>query len=94
MKTRELIEYAKDNGYDNVQFWCQKKIIPGQFWDAFFVFAKNTAAGKNSFMPISQIEKIFGDDSEFVDVTDVEQYGKVILASFVISGKIRTAISV
>lgn len=87
MKTRELIKYAQDNGYDSVKFWCKEKLIAGQFMDAFFEFVKIPLLGENAFISISQIEERFGYDLEFEIVTDEEEYKKYVLISFILRGR-------
>ncbi len=86
LSTRELLNYAKDNGYNSVKFVCKEKIFTGQFLDAYFEFVKLPLLG-DGFVRMSQLEETFGYDIKFDVITDEEEYKAYTATSFVLRGK-------
>lgn len=87
MKTRELIAYAKEHGYNSTKFWCAEKIIAGEFIDAYVEFVKIPVVSEKSFVTIGQLERAFGYDLEFEVITDEETYKERVTTSFLARSK-------
>lgn len=87
INTRQLLEYAKDNGFNSVKFLGknEKASFVGQFLDAYFEFVKIPALG-NGFITIGQIENEIGYDIIF-DVLDGEEYRSLVKLDFILRGK-------
>lgn len=88
MKTREIINYAKENGFDSIKFVLKKgeqKLVAGKFLDAYFEFVQIPILG-DVFVTISQLEQELGYDIEFEVLTDEEYitYNRLI---FLMRGK-------
>ena len=88
MKTREIINYAKENGFNSIKFVLKKgeqKLAAGKFLDAYFEFVKIPILG-DGFVTISQLEQELGYDIEFEVLTDEEYIAHNRLA-FLLQGK-------
>ena len=87
INTRQLLEYAKNNGYKSVKFLGrnEKASFVGQFLDAYFEFVKIPALG-DGFVTIGQIENEIGYDIIF-DVLDDEDYQRLVKLDFILRGK-------
>ena len=88
MKTREIIDYAKENRFNSVKFVLkrnEKKLAVGKFLDAFFEFVQIPILG-DGFFTISQLEEELGYDIEFDFITDEEYVAHNRLA-FLLQGK-------
>ena len=88
MKTREIINYAKENGFDSVKFVLKRgkqELAAGNFLDACFEFVKIPILG-DGFVTISQLEQELGYDIEFEVLTD-EEYIAHIRWDFLLRGK-------
>lgn len=87
LSTRELINYAKDNGYNSTMFICKEKLFTGKFLDAYYEFVTLPLVGEDGFVTISQIEEMYGYDLKFDIITDEEQYKIQTSVSFALRGK-------
>lgn len=88
MKTREIINYAKENGFNSVKFVLKRgeqKLAVGKFLDAYFEFVQIPILG-DGFVTISQLEQELGYDIEFEVLTDEEYIAHNRLA-FLLQGK-------
>ena len=88
MKTREIINYAKENGFNSVKFVLKRgeqKLVPGKFLDAYFEFVQIPILG-DGFVTISQLEQELGYDIEFEVLTD-EEYITYNRLAFLLQGK-------
>lgn len=88
MKTREIIKYAQENGFNSVKFILKRgeqKLAAGKFLDAYLEFVQIPILG-DVFVTISQLEQELGDDIEFEVLTDEEYitYNRLI---FLLQGK-------
>ena len=87
LNVRQLLAYAKDNGYDNVKFIGKSEngSFAGEFLDAYFEFIKIPALG-DGFVTISQIEEALGYDIKF-DIVKDEEYQRFVNMDFILHGK-------
>ncbi len=88
MKTREIINYAKENGYNSVKFVLKRneqKLAAGKFLDAYYEFVQIPILGEG-FVTISRLEQELGYDIEFDVITDEEYIAHNRLA-FLLQGK-------
>ncbi|MEE1138225.1 MAG: hypothetical protein U0M02_07080 [Acutalibacteraceae bacterium] len=88
MKTREIINYAQENGFNSVKFVLKKgeqKLATGKFLDAYFEFVQIPILG-DGFVTISQLEQELGYDIEFEVLTD-EEYIAHGRLDFLLRGK-------
>ena len=88
MNTRQLINYAKDNGFNSVKFSIKKNgnhLAAGKFLDAYFEFVEIPLLGEG-FVTIGQIEADLGYDIEF-EVIDEEKYNAYVRLDFLLRGK-------
>ena len=87
LNVRQLLAYAKDNGYDSVKFIgeSEKGSVVGEFLDAYFEFVKIPAFG-DGFVTISQIEEALGYDIKF-DVLDEKTYKLGVNIDCILRGK-------
>ena len=88
MKTREIINYAEENGFNSVKFVLKRgeqKLAAGKFLDAYFEFVQIPIFG-DGFVTISQLEQELGYDIEFEVLTDEEYISHNRLA-FLLQGK-------
>lgn len=87
LNVRQLLAYAKDNGYDNVKFIGKSEngFFVGEFLDAYFEFIKIPVIG-DGFVTISQIEEVFGYDIKF-DIVKDEEYQWLVNMDFILHGK-------
>lgn len=87
INVRQLLEYAKDNGYNSVKFLCknEKTAFVGEFLDAYYELVKIPALG-NGFVTLEQIEHESGYDVVF-DVLDEETYRLGAKVDCILHGK-------
>ena len=74
MNTRQIIEYAEDNGYNSVKFRLIKNgrtLAAGEFLDAYYEFVKIPLIG-DGFVRIGDLEQQLGYDIEFDVISDKE----------------------
>lgn len=74
MNTRQIIEYAEDNGYNSVKFRLHKNgrtLAVGEFLDAYYEFVKIPLIG-DGFVQIRDLEQQLGYDIEFDVISDKE----------------------
>lgn len=87
LSTRELLNYAKDNGYNEIMFVCKDKLFTGKFLDAYFEFVTLPLVGEDGFVTISQIEEMYGYDLKFNIIEDEEEYKLQTRVSFALRGR-------
>lgn len=88
MNTRELLNYAKENGFDSVAFEVikdGKHWGTGKFLDAYFEFVLFPAIGEG-FFTLSDLEKTLGYNIIYKILTEKE-YKQKIVFDFLIKGK-------
>jgi hypothetical protein len=89
MTTREIIEYAKDNGYDSTMFALKnvsgEHICVGKFEDAYYELIRIPLLG-NGVTRIKEIESTLGYGISF-DVIDEKTYVAGSYLDFVLRGK-------
>ena len=88
MNTRQIINYAKDNGFNSVKFLLKvqgETRAVGRFLDAYYEFVQIPALG-DGFVTISQLEEALGYDIEFEVINDDEYKARVRL-DFLLRGK-------
>lgn len=88
MNTRQIIAYAKDNGFNSVKFSVKRNgshFVAGEFLDAYFEFVKIPLLG-DGFITIGQLEAELGYDLEF-EVIDEEKYNAYVRLDFLLRGK-------
>ena len=88
MNTRQIINYAKENGFNSVKFSIKKNgnhLVAGKFLDAYFEFVEIPLLG-DGFVTIEQLENELGYDIEF-EVIDEEKYKTVVRFDFLLRGK-------
>lgn len=87
LNVRQLLAYAKDNGYDSVKFIgkSEKGSFVGEFLDAYFEFVKIPVL-LDGFVTISQIEEALGYDIKF-DVLDEKTYKFGVNLDCILRGK-------
>jgi hypothetical protein len=89
MNTRQIIAYAKDNGYNSVKFSLKRNgnhLVAGEFLDAYFEFVKIPFLG-DGFVTISQLEEQLGYNIEFDVINDDVQYITMVRLDFMLRGK-------
>lgn len=89
MKTRQLIDYAKENGYNSVKFSIKKDgviIATGKFLDAYYEFIKIPVCG-DGFLTLSDLEKELGYELDF-DILDDDEYKNITRVCFLIRGMV------
>jgi hypothetical protein len=88
MNTRQIIDYAKKNGYDSVKFSLRRggsHLVAGSFLDAYFEFVQIPFLG-DGFVMLSQLEQELGYGIEFAVLTD-EEYKATVRLDFLLRGK-------
>ena len=88
INARQLLEYAKDNGYDSVMFELkdnEKHIAVGKFLDAYYEFIQIPIIG-DGFIRLSDLEKSFGHDITFDVITKVA-FTTGVRLDFMLRGK-------
>ena len=88
LNVRQILEYAKENGFDSVMFSLKKDgshFVAGKFLDAYFEFVQIPFLG-DGFVTMSDLEKNFGHDI-FFDVLDEEGFLTVVRFDFLLRGK-------
>lgn len=88
LNTRQMLEYAKDNGFNTVMFSVRKNgnhFITGKFLDAYFEFVEIPFLG-DGFVTVSDLEKQFGYDISF-DVLDEDEFVTAVRLDFLLRGK-------
>ena len=87
LNVRQLIEYAKENGFDSVKFigHSGKGSVVGEFLDAYYEFVKIPAIGYG-FVMMKQIEEALGYDILF-DVLDEKTYKLGVNLDCILWGK-------
>ena len=88
MNTRQIIAYAKDNGFNSVKFSIKRNgqhLVAGKFLDAYFEFVQIPFLG-NGFVTIQQLEDQLGYDIEF-EVLSEDAYLPVVGLDFILRGQ-------
>lgn len=88
MNTRQIVAYAKDNGFNSVRFSISKNgnhLVAGKFLDAYFEFVEIPLLG-DGFITIAQLEQELGYDIEF-EVIDEEKYKAYVRLDFLLRGE-------
>lgn len=88
MNTRQIIAYAKENGFNSVKFSLRRggrHLVAGSFLDAYFEFVQIPLLG-DGFVRLSELEQELGYDIEFAVLTD-EEYKNIVRADFLLRGK-------
>jgi hypothetical protein len=88
MNTRQIITYARKNGFNSVKFSIKRNgnhFVAGEFLDAYFEFVKIPLLG-DGFVTIGQLEAELGHDLEF-EVIDEEKYKNWVRLDFLLRGK-------
>ena len=88
MNTRQIINYAKENGYNSVKFSIKRDgnhLVAGKFLDAYFEFVEIPLLG-DGFVTIEQLEEQLGYGIEF-EVLDEENYKTMVRLDFLLRGK-------
>jgi hypothetical protein len=88
MNTRQIINYAKDNGYNSVKFSIIKNgnhLVAGKFLDAYFEFVEIPLLGEG-FITMGQLENELGYDIEFGVLTD-DEFKATVRLDFLLRGK-------
>ena len=88
MNTRQIIAYAKENGFNTVKFSIRKNgnhLVAGKFLDAYFEFVEIPLLGEG-FVTISQLENDLGYDIEF-EVLDEGKYKNIVRFDFILRGQ-------
>lgn len=85
MNARQIITYAKNNGFNSVKFSINKNdahLAAGKFLDAYFEFIEIPLLG-DGFITMGQLENAFGYDIEFKVLTD-EEYMCAVRLDFIL----------
>lgn len=88
INTRQLIAYAKENGFNSVKFSLKKNgqhTIAGKFLDAYYEFVQIPLLG-NGFVRMDQLEEQLGYDITFDVLTDNE-FTTAVTLDFLLRGK-------
>ena len=88
MNTRQIINYAKDNGFNSIKFSVNKNgnyLVAGKFLDAYFEFVEIPLLGEG-FITIGQLENELGYDIDFKVLTD-EEYMCAVRWDFILRQK-------
>lgn len=89
MNTREILKYAKDNGYNSVKFILQgadgKTLCCGKFLDAYYEFVEIPILG-GGFSMLSDLEERLGYGIQF-EVIDDNKFATQRFLDFVLRGK-------
>lgn len=88
INTRQLIAYAKENGFNSVKFSLKKNgqhTIAGKFLDAYYEFVQIPLLG-NGFVRMDQLEGQLGYDITFDVLTDKE-FTTAVTLDFLLRGK-------
>lgn len=88
MNTRQIIAYAKENGYNSVKFSLRRggsHLVAGSFLDAYFEIVQIPLLG-DGFVMLSRLEQELGYDIEFAVITD-EEYKSAVRLDFMLRGK-------
>lgn len=88
MNTRQIINYAKENGFNSVKFSIKRDgnhLVAGKFLDAYFEFVEIPLLG-DGFVTIEQLEEQLGYGIEF-EVLDEENYKTMVRLDFLLRGK-------
>ena len=89
MNARQIIAYAKENGYNSVKFSLKRSgnhLVAGEFLDAYFEFVKIPLLG-DGFVTISQLEEQLGYDIEFDVLDSEERYMALVRIDFLLRGQ-------
>jgi hypothetical protein len=85
MNTRQIIAYAKNNGFNSVKFSIRKNgnhLVAGKFLDAYFEFVEIPLLG-DGFITMGQLKNDLGYDIEFNVLTD-EEYMCAVRLDFIL----------
>lgn len=88
MNTRQIIAYAKENGFNTVKFSIRKNgnhLVAGKFLDAYFEFVEIPLLGEG-FITMEQLENELGYDIKFGVLTD-EEFKATVRLDFLLRGK-------
>ena len=88
MNTRQIIAYAKENGFNSVKFSIRKNgnhLVAGKFLDAYFEFVEIPLLG-DGFITMGHLENELGYDIEFNVLTD-EEFKATVRLDFLLRGK-------
>ena len=88
MNTRQIITYAKENGFNSVKFSIRKNgnhLVAGKFLDAYFEFVEIPLLG-DGFITIGQLENDLGYDIEFNVLTD-DEFEATVRLDFLLRAK-------
>lgn len=88
MNTRQIIDYAKYNGFNSVKFSIKRNgnhLVAGKFLDAYYEFVQIPFLGKG-YVTIQQLEEQLGYDIEF-DVLTEEVYLAAVALDFMLRGQ-------
>ena len=88
INTRQLINYAKENGYDSVKFSLKRNgehVVTGRFLDAYYEFVQFPIIGEG-FVVLNDIEDQIGYDITF-DVLSDEEFKTWASLDFILRGK-------
>lgn len=88
MTTRELLDYANENGFNSTKFSVRRDsthICVAEFLDSYFEFIKIPVCGAG-FTTISELEKQFGYNLDF-KILDEKEYRALMRIDFLMRGK-------
>lgn len=88
INTRQLIAYAKENGFNSVKFSLKKNgqhTIAGKFLDAYYELVQLPIIG-DGFVRLGDLEEQIGYDITF-DVLDEEAFKTCVRLDFLLRGK-------
>lgn len=88
INTRQLINYAKENGYDSVKFSLKRNgehVATGKFLDAYYEFVQLPIIG-DGFVRLGDLEEQMGYDITF-DVLSDEEFKTWASLDFILRGK-------
>lgn len=86
--TRQLIKYAKGNGYNSVKFTMNqagKHLCTGSFLDAYYEFVQIPVVEKG-FVRLSDLEEMYDYNVSF-DVIDDEDFITDVRLDFILRGR-------
>lgn len=89
MNVREILNYAKDNGFNSVMFDIQKgdkHVAYGKFLDAYMELVIIPCIG-NGFARMRELEEHLGYDITFEVIEDEEKWRRGVFLDFVLRGK-------
>ena len=88
MNSRQLLKYAKENGYDSVMFDIvkgDKHLATAKFLDAYYEFIRIPVIGEG-FIRLSDLEDAHGYDLEY-NVLNEQEYRIQVSLDFIVRGK-------